>query len=209
MTQWEWDHTKLSVGSNSNFHFPSSSLWPGLLGASRRHSPVLPLSPPRSQEKWSLDVVSPGHWRLDNKAKVINWWWLDSNSRVHPDMSQCHIWSWHHHKSQMIFWHYATQTNFHLTPSPATHALHEPEPTYWANSWPIHKSPSRAAPVANIPQPSCGLWSPGDLRSRVFVFRKCYHEARCLYVAEGHSRNTKILWIDDMTNILGSFGSYT
>ena len=79
-----------------------------------------------------LSALDSGHWRLDNKAKVINWWWLDSNSRVRLDMSQCHF--WHHHKSQMIFWHYGTQTNFHLTPSPATHALHEPEPTYWANS---------------------------------------------------------------------------
>ena len=207
MTQWEWDHTKLSVGSNSNFHFPSSSALarPACWCKSPSQPSVapVPLPPHRSQEKWSLDVVSPGDWGLDNKAKVINWWWLDSNSRVRLDMSQCHF--WHHHKSQMIFWHYGTQTNFHLTPSLASHALHEPEPTYWANSQISIQSRPRGQHSPTV------MWivESRRLRSRVFVFRKCYHEARCLYVAEGHSRNTKILWIDDMTNIHGSFTSCT
>ena len=207
MTQWEWDHTKLS-GSKVQLSLSQllSSLCPGLLaGASRRLSPVLPLpSPPLQQPLVTVKVVmrccQPWSRTLDNKAKVINWWWLDSNSAGPPWHVTCDAW---YHKYLIIFWHHVTWSNFHLTPSPATHALHEPEPTYWANS-----QISIPGAVSDILQPSsCVLWKPTQ---QSLCFQEMRLEAGTLLqnlVAEGHSQliseaETKILWNDEITNII-------
>ena len=198
--------TRNSLGPKSNFHFPSSSLCPGLAGASRRLSPVLPVSPPPPPLQQPLVTVKvvmrccqPWSRTLDNKAKVINWWWLDSNSAGPPWHVTCDAW---YHKYLLIFWHHVTWSNFHLTPSPATHALHEPEPTYWANS-----QISIPGAVSDILQPSsCVLWKPTQ---QSLCFQEMRFEAGTLFqnlVAEGHSQllskaETKILWNDEITNI--------
>ncbi len=205
--------TRNSLGPKSNFHFPSSSSCPGLAGASRRLSAVLPLSsptrhpPPLQQPLVTVKVVrrccQPWSRTLDNKAKVINWWWLDSNSQVRLDMS--HVMPditnicWY----SDIMWHDPT----------FTWRLHQPPMRFMNRNRPIepiHKSPSLVPcpTFSNRHHEYCG-----NLRSRVFVLRKCALKLEhcCsriseFFVAEGHSQRrteeeTKILWIDDMTNI--------
>ena len=167
--------------------------------------PLLPGTPPPLQQplvtvKVVMRCCQPWSRTLDNKAKVINWWWLDSNSPGPPWHVTCDAW---YHKYLLIFWHHVTWSNFHLTPLPATHALHEPEPTYWANS-----QISIPGAVSDILQPSsCVLWKPTQ---QSLCFQEMRLEAGTLFqnlVAEGHSQllskaETKILWNDEITNII-------
>ena len=97
--------------------------------------PLLPDTLPLVTVKVVRRCCQPWSRTLDNKAKVINWWWLDSNSQVRLDMS--HVMPditnicWY----SDIMWHDPT----------FTWRLHQPPMRFMNRNRPIepiHKSPS-------------------------------------------------------------------
>ena len=189
MTQWEWDHTKLS-GSKFQLSLsqPSSRLVQVAIRAQFSVLPPLPPGHPWTRVTVTLATRCCEPWSriLDNKAKVINWLWLDSNNTGLPwHLTHGHVTGLISQPSSdililtLIVWH---------------------DPTF---TWRLHQPPMRFMirnrafePTHNYPAPEqFPTFSNRHVETYavVFVFRKCCHvfnivpDSRSVYICSWRS----------------------